>query len=379
MHNSTERQDILKRVRRVVIKIGSKILTSLEDGLDEEAFLRLAREISQIVDSGYEVIIVTSGAIAAGMKKLGLKSKPKAIPEKQATAAIGQTALMHFYEQAFGRFDKITAQILLTHGDLASRTRFLNAKNTIFTLLERHVIPIINENDTVSVEEIKLGDNDNLSSMVTALAEADLLILLTDIEGFYSCNPKSLPADAKPISIVFNIDGNVESCAYDTSSVEGTGGMITKLQAAKRAGLNGSATIIANGKKVGILREVLDGNDVGTLFLPKKDRVKSRKHWIAYTLRQQGTLTIDDGGVKALIEKKKSLLPSGIIALTGKFSAGSSISLLNQKGEEFARGLVNYNSDEIQKIKGLKTTQINEILGYKYFDEVINRDDLIVL
>jgi glutamate 5-kinase len=375
--NIKTRKDILKDVKRVVIKIGSKVLTT-KDGLDEGVFLKLARDVSHLIDNGYEVIIVSSGAIAVGMKKLGLANKPVAIPEKQATAAIGQPALMQYYEKAFNRFHKRTAQILLTHADLCNRTRFLNAKNTVFTLLDHKVIPVINENDTVSVEEIKLGDNDNLSAMVTTLAEADLLILLTDIDGFYSCDPAKLPKDAKPVSIVKNIDSKVESCALDTMSVEGTGGMITKIQAAKKTAHHGAATIVANGKKANALRDIFNGLDVGTVFMRKKDRIKGRKHWIAYTLKPQGKLTVDDGGVKAIVEKKKSLLPSGIMDISGKFTAGSSVSLVTKKGSEFARGLANYNSEELELIKGLNTKKITKVLGYKYYDEVIHRDDLIV-
>jgi glutamate 5-kinase len=376
--NVRSRKDILKNVRRVVIKIGSKVLTTGE-GLDERVFLMLAREVSALIKRGYEVVIVSSGSIAVGMKVLGLVRKPVSIPEKQATAAIGQPALMHYYEKAFGRFDNRVAQMLLTRADLANRTRFLNAKNTVFTLLKHKVIPIINENDTVFVEEIKLGDNDNLSAMVTTLSEADLLILLTDIDGFYSCNPKNLEEGEKPMSVVERIDSEVESCALDTSSVEGTGGMITKLQAAKKTGHHGAATIIANGKKPNTLTDIFDCKDIGTLFFPKKDRIKGRKHWIAYTLKPHGELTIDDGGVKAIVEKKKSLLPSGVSGIVGKFTAGSSVSLITQTGHEFARGLVNYNSEELNMIKGLNTKDITKALGYKYFDEVIHRDDLAVL
>jgi glutamate 5-kinase len=376
--NLSARKEILNGIRRVVIKIGSTVLTT-KAGLDEESFLRLARDISHLIKRGYEVIIVSSGAIAVGMKKLGLKNKPVAIPEKQATAAIGQPALMQYYEKSFSRFKNRVAQILLTRADLANRTRFLNAKNTIFTLLRHKVVPIINENDTVFVEEIKLGDNDNLSAMVTTLAEADLLILLTDIDGFYRCNPKDMPADSKPISIVKKIDSDVEKCALDTSSTEGTGGMITKIQAAKKTAHHGAATIIANGKAPNVLRDIFDGADIGTVFMRMKDRIKGRKHWIAYTLKPHGRLTIDDGGVRAIVEKKKSLLPSGVLNVSGKFAAGSSVSLVTQSDDEFARGLANYNSDELELIKGLNTKDITKVLGYKYFDEVIHRDDLIVL
>ena len=375
---SVTRKKVLKDVRRVVIKVGSKVLTN-SDGLDEGTFLRLAREVSHLIDNGYEVILVSSGSVAAGMKKLGLNRKPASIPEKQAIAAIGQPALMHFYEKSFSRFGNKVAQILLTRADLANRTRFLNAKNTVFTLLKHNVVPIINENDTVFVEEIKLGDNDNLSSMVTTLAEADLLILLTDIDGFYPCDPADLPPDSKPMSVVKKINHEIESCASDSCSLEGTGGMITKLQAAKKTGHHGAATIIANGKTTNILKDIFAGEDVGTLFMQKKDKIKGRKHWIAYTLKPQGQLTIDDGGVKAIVKMKKSLLPAGILGASGKFSAGSSVSLVSKKGEEFARGLVNYNSEELEQIKGLNTREITKALGYKYFDEVIHRDDLIVL
>lgn len=373
-----DRKSALKDVRRVIIKIGSKVLTTAS-GLDESVFLRLAGEVSRLIDRGYEVIIVSSGSIAAGMKVLGMKRKPVSIPEKQATAAIGQPALMHLYEKSFSRFGNRVAQILLTRADLANRTRFLNAKNTIFTLLKHSAVPIINENDTVFVEEIKCGDNDNLSSMVATLAEADLLILLTDIDGFYTCDPKEMPEDSTPLSVVKSIDHEIESCAFGSSSVEGTGGMITKLQAAKKTAHHGTATIIANGRTPNILNDIFDGKDVGTLFMPKKDRITGRKHWIAYTLKPQGKLTIDDGGVTAIVKKKKSLLPSGISQIEGKFSAGSSVSLIDTKGAEFARGLVNYNSEELMQIKGLNTRDITKVLGYKYYDEVIHRDDLTVL
>ncbi|MFC1854989.1 glutamate 5-kinase [Thermodesulfobacteriota bacterium] len=376
--NVITRKNILKDVRRVVIKIGSKILTTT-DGLDESAFLRIAREISLLIDRGYEVVIVSSGAIAAGMKKLSLKKKPVTIPDKQAMAAIGQPTLMEYYEKSFSRFGHKIAQILLTRADLANRSRFVNAKNTVFTLLKHKVIPIINENDTVYVEELKLGDNDNLSSMVTTLSEADLLILLTDINGFYKCDPRELPESCAPISIVTKVDSEIESLALDTASVEGTGGMITKLQAVKKTAHHGAATIIANGNKDNILRDIFDGEDVGTLFLQSTNRLKGRKHWIAYTLKPQGSIMIDDGGVQAIADANKSLLPSGIKSVEGKFTAGSSVSLVNLSGEEFARGLVNYNSDELQQIMGLKTKDITKTLGYKYFDEVIHRDDLIVL
>ena len=372
------RRDTLKDVKRIVIKIGSGVLTSDDGGLDSKIFKGLAREISLLNRNGYYPIIVSSGAIAAGMQKLGLVQRPKNIPQKQAAAAVGQSTLMWNYERSFAEYDQKVAQVLLTHDDLSNRQRYLNARNTLSTLSDYGIIPIINENDSVAVEEIKFGDNDNLSALTTNLVGADLLIILTDINGLYDEDPCQ-KEDARLISVVKEINHEIEKIAGDTTSPISIGGMITKVQAAKKAAILGVPTILANGKLDGIIDKIIIGEDVGTLFLPKETRMTSRKHWIAFTLKPKGEILVDDGAKKAIVNKGKSLLPSGVLTIKGKFGTGDSVNLVCPDRFEFARGLVNYSSSEITKIKGLKTGEIESKLGYKYYDEIIHRDDLVVL
>lgn len=370
------RKDIIKKTRRIVIKIGSAVLAGEgHDGVDESVFSHLAKDVSSIKDKR-EMVIVSSGAIAIGMKRLGLKEKVKSIPEKQAVAAIGQGSLMALYEKVFSPLKIRVAQVLLTHDDLSDRHRFLNAKNTLQTLLEYNAIPIINENDTVAVDEIKFGDNDNLSALVTNLVEADLLVILTDINGLYNKDPK-INKDAKLIPIVDDIDRFI-SVAGGTSGIYGTGGMQTKLEAAKKAAHFGVPTIVANGRGKNILKKIFSGEDIGTLFLPMEERLTSRKHWLAFSTRPAGSLILDDGAKNALLKKGKSLLSSGITGIEGNFDSGDAVSCVSPNGKEIARGIVNYSSEEIKRIKGLKTTEIEKVLGYKYFDEVIHRDNLVI-
>ncbi|MFH2013048.1 MAG: glutamate 5-kinase [Pseudomonadota bacterium] len=377
MSGETLRRDTLKTVKSIVIKIGSGVLTSGEVGLNSSIFKGLAREISLLKKNGYHPIIVSSGAIAAGMQKLGLCERPKNIPQKQAAAAVGQSTLMWNYERSFAEYNQKVAQVLLTHDDLSNRQRYLNARNTLLTLSDYGIIPIINENDSVAVEEIKFGDNDNLSAMTTNLVGADLLIILTDIDGLYDKDPCH-KEDAQLIPLVKEIDDEIEKIAGDTTNQISIGGMITKVQAAKKAAIFGVPTIVANGKLDGIINKIITGEEVGTLFLPKKTRMNSRKHWIAFTLKTKGEICVDDGAKKAIVDKGKSLLPSGVLSIKGKFGAGDSVTLVGPDNLEFAKGLVNYSSSEITKIKGLKTVEIEAKLGYKYFDEIIHRDDLVV-
>lgn len=370
------RKDIIKKTRRIVIKIGSAVLAGEgHDGVDESVFSHLAKDVSSVKDKR-EMVIVSSGAIAIGMKRLGLKEKVKNIPEKQAVAAIGQGSLMALYEKVFSPLKIRVAQVLLTHDDLSDRHRFLNAKNTLQTLLEYNAIPIINENDTVAVDEIKFGDNDNLSALVTNLVEADLLVILTDINGLYNKDPK-INKDAELIPVVDDIDRFI-SVAGGTSGIYGTGGMQTKLEAAKKAAHFGVPTIVANGRGKNILKKIFSGEDIGTLFLPMEERLTSRKHWLAFSTRPAGSLILDDGAKNALLKKGKSLLSSGITGIEGNFDSGDAVSCVSPNGKEIARGIVNYSSEEIKRIKGLKTTEIEKILGYKYFDEVIHRDNLVI-
>jgi glutamate 5-kinase len=362
-----------------VIKIGSAVLTSSDSGLDQNRIERLASEISSIMDQGREVILVSSGAIAAGLAKLGLK-KTKSMPLslKQAAAAVGQSGLMWSYEKTFASHGRKVAQVLLTREDLSNRTRFLNARNTLITLLDYGVIPIINENDTVSVDEIKVGDNDNLSAMVVHLADADLLIILSDIDGLYTADP-NLDSSAKLIPLVEKLTVDVERGAGSAQTQVGTGGMRTKMMAAKKVGAYGSPMVIANGKKNGVLQALFDGKEVGTLFLPKAEKQDSRKHWIAYTVRCSGRILVDDGAVDALRNKGRSLLPGGIVGVEGNFKVGDCVSCAGRSGDDFARGLVKYSSEDLDRIKGLKTSQIMSVLGHKDYDEVIHRDDLVIL
>jgi glutamate 5-kinase len=370
------RKEILKKVRRIVLKVGSRVLTAKGRTLSQPVFDRLAREVSAAKTLGFEIVIVSSGAIAAGMGRLGLSEKPKTIPQKQASAAIGQSALMWNYERAFSFFGERVAQILLTRDDLSNRKRYLHARNTLFTLLGLGVIPVINENDTVVVEEIKFGDNDNLSALVTNLVNADLLIILSDIDGLYDRDPR-LHKGAKLIPLVSEFTEDLERKASGTVSPLGIGGMVTKLQAARKAALFGLPTILANGMVEGMLEKILRAEEVGTLFTSQVNKLTSRKHWIAFTLEPMGRITVDEGAKKAILQKGKSLLPSGVLGAEGKFGLGDPVVLTDLSGREFAKGLVNYAVQEINKIKGLKTSELESRLGYKYSEEIIHRDDLV--
>lgn len=373
------RKNIFSKSRRIVIKVGSAVLTSSDQGLDEERIERLASDISSIMDQGRDVVLVSSGAIAAGLAKLGLKKK-KGMPLslKQAAAAIGQSGLMWMYEKTFNTHGKKVAQVLLTREDLSNRARFLNARNTLQTLLDYGVIPVINENDTVSVDEIKFGDNDNLSGMVVHLTDADLLIILSDIEGLYTGDPK-IDSSAVLIPVVEKITAEVQRFAGDSHSSLGTGGMSSKLMTARKVGEYGAPTVIVNGKKNGVLRALFDGMEVGTLFLPRPDKQDSRKHWIAYTVCSNGRVMVDDGAREALMNKGRSLLPGGIVSVEGTFRAGDCVTCIDRSESAFARGLVKYSSADLDRIKGLKTSQIESVLGHKDYDEIIHRDDLVIL
>jgi glutamate 5-kinase len=378
-NNQIDRKTIFSKSRRIVIKIGSAVLTSSDQGLDQDRIERLASDISSIMGQGREVVLVSSGAIAAGLAKLGLrKTKSMPLSLKQAAAAIGQSGLMWMYEKTFGTHGKKVAQVLLTREDLSNRTRFLNARNTLQTLLDHGVIPVINENDTVSVDEIKFGDNDNLSSMVVHLTDADLLIVLSDIDGLYTADPK-IEASAELIRVVEKITAEMERSAGDAHTALGTGGMRSKLMTAKKVGAFGAPMVILNGKKNGMLQALFEGADVGTLFVPKPEKQDSRKHWIAYTVCSNGRVMIDDGALEALMNKGKSLLPGGIARVEGSFKVGDCVTCIDRSGNAFARGLVKYSSADLDRIKGLKTSQIESVLGHKDYDEVIHRNDLVIL
>jgi glutamate 5-kinase len=372
------RRELLKSVKRVVIKIGSRVLTDDEGGLDHAVIGRICGDIALLRERGKQVVVVSSGAIAAGRSELGLKVKPKTIPQKQAAAAIGQTRLIRAYEEALAPHGLKAAQLLLTSEDLGSRQRFLNARATIDTLLGYGIIPVINENDTVVVDEIKFGDNDNLSALVTNVAESDLLLILTDVEGLFNADPGQYP-DARLIPLVQVITRELERSAGGSASSVGTGGMVTKVAAAKKAGKNGVPTILVAGKRAGILSAAMRGEEVGTLFLPQGAGLNGRKHWIAYTLKPAGRVTVDDGARNVLQKKGKSLLPSGVIGVDGRFERGACVRICGMDGSEFARGLSDYSSSEIARLAGHNSSEIEELLGYRYADVIIHRDNLVII
>jgi glutamate 5-kinase len=372
------RKEVLKNVKRVVIKIGSQVLTDAEGSLDLACIAQICDDIAALRQKGLQVIVVSSGAIAAGRSELGLKEKPKTIPQKQAAAAIGQTRLMQTYEKGFAPHGLKPAQVLLTSEDLASRDRFLNARATLDTLLGYGIVPVINENDTVVVDEIKFGDNDNLSALVTNVAEAQLLVILTDVEGFYNADPRKDPG-ARLIPLVKGITREVERLAGGSGSSFGTGGMATKVAAAKKAGKNGVPTIMVPGKQEGVIAAALSGEDVGTMFLPNSDGLTRRKHWIAYTLKPTGRIVVDEGAREVLLKKGKSLLPSGVVRVEGRFERGACVRVCGPDEVEIARGLSDYSSVEISRLAGRKSREIETILGYRYGDVVIHRDNLVVL
>ncbi|MCY6485312.1 glutamate 5-kinase [Clostridium aestuarii] len=369
------RKEYVKNIKRIVVKVGTSTLTHSTGLLNLNRIESLARQLSNIHNRGIEVILVSSGAIGAGIGKLGLKQKPSTLPEKQAAAAVGQGALLHMYEKLFSEYGKIVGQILLTREDISHRARFLNARNTFFALLEQGVIPIVNENDAISVDEIKFGDNDTLSAMVASVAEADLLIILSDIDGLYDSNPKTNP-DAKLIQYVDEITQEIEDSAGGAGSNLGTGGMITKINAAKIATYSGSSMIIINGSTDNILNHILDGEDVGTLFKGKTHPLQARKHWMAFSATPNGHIIIDDGAEKALMKNHKSLLPKGILFANGSFNKGDVVSIINTSNQIIAHGISNYDSEEIKSIKGLDSSLIEENLGYKTYDVVIHANNM---
>ena len=371
------RGQYLEGCRRLVVKVGSGVIAHPQGGLREEVVSGLALDLADLRNQGMEVILVSSGAVAAGIGVLGLQGRPKSIPSKQACAAVGQAHLIWAYERHFERWGQKVAQVLLTRDDLEHRRRYLNARNALFTILKMGVIPIINENDTVMVEEIKFGDNDNLSALVAMMAEADLLVILSTVEGLYTCDPSR--GGASLLREVRSINGELGKCDVSGLSSVGTGGMASKVEAIKKVVASGIPAVIARGDEPRVLWRILEGEEVGTFFLPREERLVGRKMWIGYTLQPVGSLVIDDGAVEALVRRGKSLLPRGVLEVRGAFEMGDPVSCLDKDGREVARGLVNYSSPEIEKIKGVHSSKIQEVLGYHHSDEVIHRDNLVVL
>ncbi len=369
---------LLAHVKRVVIKVGSGVISD-HNGLDLDRIASLVEDVNTLRQRGYEVILVSSAAVAAGKADLGITGSAQGmpLPIKQAAAAIGQSRLMRAYKDALREYNLTAAQVLLTRDDLANRRRYLNARNTLMTLLEYGVVPIINENDTVVIDEIRFGDNDNLSAMTTNLVEAQLLVILSDVDGLYDSDPRHNP-EAKLISEVERISPEIEKMAGTAETQLGTGGMVTKLKAAKRATLYGAGTAIINGRTHHSLLHLFDGHELGTYFLPARDPMAARKHWIAFTKKPKGKLLLDDGAQKAVADRGKSLLPSGIKKFEGSFERGDAVRLCDLDGNEFAKGVTNYTSTELSRIIGKNTKEIKTILGYHYGDEIVHRDNMVL-
>ncbi|NPV90203.1 MAG: glutamate 5-kinase [Firmicutes bacterium] len=368
----------MRKSSRVVVKVGTSSLTYSTGKLNLTRMEKLVRDLSDVLNQDREVLLVSSGAVGAGMGKLGLDRRPRTIPEKQAAAAIGQGILMHIYEKFFAEYSQTVAQVLLTPADLFDRHRYLNARTALETLFKLGVIPIVNENDTVATQGLKFGDNDTLSAMVAGLIDAEVLIILSDIDGLYSANPRVDP-NAELISLVEEITSEIEMSAGGTGSNMAQGGMVTKIQAARIAASSGAYMLVVNSQEPQVIRRILDGESLGTLFLPSSKKLDARQRWIAYGSPVQGRVLIDGGAVDALLKRGKSLLPSGVVGVEGNFEAGCVVGVYTPDGREIARGISNYSSGAVDKIKGRRTTEILEVLGYKDFDEIIHRNNLTLI
>lgn len=369
---------VLTTCRRIVVKVGSSLVTNQGAGLDLDALGNWARQIAALNGRGYEVVLVSSGAIAEGMQRLGWNTRPVAIHELQAAAAVGQMGLVQAYESCFRKHDLHAAQVLLTHADLADRERYLNARATLTTLLQLRVIPIINENDTVVTDEIKFGDNDTLGALVTNLIDADALVILTDQSGLYTADPRKDPS-ATLVATATAGDAQLESMAGGAGSAIGRGGMLTKILAAKRAAHSGAHTVIASGHEPDVLLRLFQGASIGTLLTAPALPLAARKQWLAGHLQVAGRLVLDDGAIRALRVDGKSLLPIGVKQVVGEFQRGAVVACVSEQGADIARGLVNYNSDEAGRIAGHASSEITTLLGYGGDTEIIHRDNLVLL
>lgn len=372
------RQEVITLAHTVVVKVGTNVLTRSDGTLEPANIQALADQLHRLRSAGRKVILVSSGAIGAGLGRLGLGQRPTDLRQLQACAAVGQAFLMRTYEDCLARYNIPTAQVLLTASDFDSRTRYLNTRNTLFTLLEWGCLPIINENDTVSVAEIKFGDNDHLAAMVTNLLQAPLLILLTVVDGLYSADPGSDPS-AQLVTTVPTIDPEVLEKAGSSKSSLGSGGMRSKLRAARLVTVSGEAVIMASGARPGILDAIFRAEPVGTLFLPHHTTLPAWKRWLGYTARPRGRFVVNDGARRAIEQQGKSLLPVGIVQVEGTFGKGDVVSLCDMRGEEFARGLTNYAAVTAERVRGLRTEQVREVLGQLPYEEAVHRDNLTVV
>jgi glutamate 5-kinase len=379
------RQEVIALAHTVVVKLGTNVLASADGKLDAVRLQALADQVQRIRQPGRRVALVSSGAIGAGIGQLGLERRPSDLRHLQACAAVGQGFLIRAYQECLARYGTHTAQILLTAGDFDNRTRYLNARNTILTLFEWDCLPIINENDTVSVNEIRFGDNDHLAALVTNLLQAPLLILLTVVDGLFDSDPTADPG-SRPLTTVPTIDGSIMDKAGSSRSSLGTGGMRSKLRAARLATAAGESVIIANGTRPGILDAIFAAEPIGTLFLPHGSTVPAWKRWLGFTVRPKGRLVVDAGARQAVQTKGRSLLPIGMLQVTGpvgednvSFGKGDVVALCDAAGTEFARGLTNYSAADARRICGLRSEQIREVLGTLTYEEVVHRDNLVVI
>ncbi len=372
-------REMLKNAKRIVVKVGTSTITYSNGKRNFSQIDRLARELSDLQNQGKEMILVTSGAVAVGVDRLGLPKKPDTIPGKQAAAAVGQGVLMHTYEKFFADYGQVVAQVLLTKTESIDRHRYTNSRNTFMELLKQGVIPIVNENDVVALDELKIGDNDNMSALVAGIVDADLVIILSDIDGLYTANPQTNP-DAELVSLVTEITPEIEASAGGVGSARGTGGMATKIQAAKAATSSGINLVIASGTEKNAIPRIVNGENIGTLFVSRENRLQFRKRWLAFGARIQGSVVVDAGCAEAIHKAGGcSILPAGVVSVEGCFEPGSTISVKDGDGHELARGLSHYSSEELEKIKGCKSCDIEDIIGHKNYDEIIHRDDLVIL
>ncbi len=369
---------LLQNAKRIVIKVGSTLVTNDGRGLDRDAIAHWARQLAALRAMNKEVVLVSSGAIAEGMKRLGWAKRPIAMHDLQAAAAVGQMGLAQVYESSFGAYNIATAQVLLTHADLADRTRYLNARTTLFTLLRLGVLPVINENDTVVTDEIKFGDNDTLGALVTNLIEGDVFVILTDQSGLYTADPRKDPA-AQFVHEGRAGDPALEAMAGGSGSAIGKGGMLTKILAAKRAATSGAHTVIASGREADVLLRLANGEAIGTQLIAPVATLSARKQWMADHLQLAGCLILDSGAAKALASGGKSLLPIGVVEVAGEFARGEVVSCVDANGKEIARGIVNYTSSDARRIARKPSSEIEAILGFVDEPELIHRDNLVLL
>lgn len=367
----------IKDAKRIVVKVGTSTLLYPNGKINLYRIEHLARELSDLASQGREVILVTSGAIGAGMVRMGLSERPDSMQEKQALASVGQVLLMHLYDKFFTEYGQVAGQVLLTKENFANHNQYINARNTLMAMLKSGIIPVINENDAVTVAEVKIGDNDTLSATVAAIVDADVLIILSDIDGVYDANPQTHP-EAKLLSEIKEITSRVEAMAGGAGSAVGTGGMATKIEAAKIATAAGVTMFIASGGENGMLGRIIAGEDVGTVFPPKDAHLRARKGWLAFGKRISGILVVDEGCVKAL-KKGSSLLAAGILATEGEYTAGSTVRVLTADYQEIARGTIAYDAAAVAKIKGRKTSDFTDILDGEIHDEVIHRDNMVLM